>query len=170
MTIVKSILQASQQTAHIPRLHDTDPDILHIPDICQVHLARRSPCCITDKHYRVIIRNAIEDGCPDTIRSLDTADYKGIHTKGPEHQVEFRTDERAHPGLGEYILSSLWCEFIDDRSSMSAGNGKWLLFEKILPYDLYVRTIWPVHPQDMKDRKVSLPEFGQHRLDFWYYS
>ena len=34
---------------------------------------------------------------------------------------------------------------------------------------LHIRAVGPVHPQDMKDRQVPLPEFCQYRLYFWYY-
>jgi hypothetical protein len=49
-----------------------------------------------------------------------------------------------------------------------AGDGKGLLMEKLLSDDLHVRTVRPVHPQDMEDQQLSFPEFGQHRLDLWY--
>jgi hypothetical protein len=45
---------------------------------------------------------------------------------------------------------------------MRAGNGKGLFPEKILPDDLHVRTVRPVHPQNREDRQVSFPELGQH--------
>ena len=61
---------------------------------------------------------------------LDAADHHARYTKCPEHQVEFRANERTHPRLGEDILPLKRCQLIYNRCPSGTGNGKWAAYGK----------------------------------------
>ena len=69
-----------------------------------MYLFRLCSGCIVYKDYRVIERDGVKCRSPDTVGSLDPGHDKFRYAQSAEHDIEFGTDERAHPGFFDYVL------------------------------------------------------------------
>ena len=93
-----------------------------------------------DQHNGIIVRDRIEDGCPDAVRGLD-ARYNDVgDAEVPEHQVEFGADERAHPDLRDRVSPG---SGVSSSTHAAPGilHGKRLFPEEFLAGDLDIGTV-----------------------------